>query len=210
MKLMNFVQTKLNKTQRQSLKDIALFMLATIIFHFLYWNTNMDSWLFGSFTNDVYDFFTNIAFNVSKWVMGWLFSTDFVTHSRTFFFYHLDVNGIKQFFESMSIVPDCSGVKQMMQVFIFMIFVPGKVWKRLIYWLCCCLIIIALNAIRIIGLTGVLIWHYGWFQLVHDWIGRPFMYVFIFMMWVLWIEKFGRRKTDNKSSQHTSAPPEED
>ena len=210
MKIRNFIASKLNKKQIQPFKDIALFVFATMIFHFLYWNTNMDNWLFGPFTYDVFEFFTDLVFKLSKWVMEWMFSTEFVTLDRSFWFYSLDINGVKQFFTSMTIVHDCSGVKQVMQVFIFLIFVPGKIWKRFVYWLCCSGVIIFLNVIRVVGLTGVLVCDQDKFRFVHDWVGRPFMYVFIFLMWVLWIERFARPKTDKKNSQQQSVLPKED
>ncbi|MDR1006630.1 MAG: exosortase/archaeosortase family protein [Bacteroidales bacterium] len=198
MKLTKAVFSKLNKKQKQSLGDILLFMLATVIFHILYWYSDMNFWLFGPFTYEVFDFFTNIAFNISRWVMS-LFDTDFLIHGRTFWFYYIDANGIERFFRSMTIVHDCSGIKQMMQVFIFMLLVRGNWWKRLVYWLCCCLVIIVLNVVRIVGLTVILIHYPNWFQPLHDWVGRPFMYVFIFLMWVVWTEFFARRSLTHKA-----------
>ncbi|MDR1847823.1 MAG: exosortase/archaeosortase family protein [Bacteroidales bacterium] len=210
MKFAEYIKRKYNVKQRQSLTDIALFIVATLIFHFLYWHTNMNAWLFGPFTGAIFDFFTNIAFQLSHWAMHILFSTNFVTHDRTFWFYTLDALNVKHFFVSMSVIHDCSGIKQMMQVFIFMLFVPGKAWKRLIYWLCCCVIIILLNVIRIVILTGVLVNDASMFRFIHDWVGRPFMYVFIFLMWVVWIECFARRKQNTQSTPQKFVPQEED
>jgi len=198
MKIISFINKKFNIKQRQSLKDILLFIVATLIFHVLYWNTDMNKWLFGPFTYNVFEFFTDIAFNASKWIMSWLFATNFTFSDHTLFFYHELSNGINDFFVSMTIIHDCSGIKQIMQVFIFMLFVPGKIWKKFVYWLCCSAVIIALNIIRIVLLTGVLVWHQSYFQPIHDWIGRPVMYIFIFFMWVLWIEKFARPENNNE------------
>ncbi|MDR1725268.1 MAG: exosortase/archaeosortase family protein [Bacteroidales bacterium] len=198
MKLKEFIDNHFSPKQQQLLKDISLFVLATLIFHFLYWHTDMNSWLFGCFTYNVFEFFTNIAFNVSKWIISWLFSTDFTFADKTLYFYNDAINGTKHFFASMTIIHDCSGIKQIMQVFIFMLFVSGKILKKFIYWLCCSVVILLLNIIRIVLLTGVLVWNPSYFQPIHDWIGRPFMYVFIFLMWVVWIECFAYPKKVEK------------
>jgi exosortase/archaeosortase family protein len=201
MKWKIFFKEGINKKQQQLLRDIALFIFATLIFHLLYWHTDMNSWLFGVWTKDIFNFFTDLAFNASKWLMSWMFSTDFITQDRVFYFYTLDSQGIQHFFSSIAIIPDCSAIKQMMQVFIFMIFVPGKIYKKVIYWVCCCVVIIIMNIVRIVGLTGVLLNFSATFKSVHDWIGRPFMYIFIFAMWVIWLEFFARPKVQPQQPQ---------
>ena len=64
---MNIKQTLQNiwaiEDNRNIIKDGLIFGIVTIIFHFLYWNTNMNSWLFGPFTTEIFDFFTRLAYN---------------------------------------------------------------------------------------------------------------------------------------------------
>ena len=50
-----------NEKNRMILKDAFLFGVSTLVFHFLYWHTNMNQWLFGPFTTEVFDFFTDIT-----------------------------------------------------------------------------------------------------------------------------------------------------
>jgi exosortase/archaeosortase family protein len=50
------------------------------------------------------------------------------------------------------------------------------------------------NIFRIIILSVVVMhWPQHW-DFIHLWIMRPFFYVVIFVMWVIWVEKFRYRK----------------
>ena len=52
-----------NPKNKRLVKDFLLFSAATVAFHFLYWNTDMNKWLFGPFTNSIFNLFTSIAYD---------------------------------------------------------------------------------------------------------------------------------------------------
>jgi len=177
--------------RNRPIKDLLLFVLVTILFHFLYWETKMNTWLFGAFTKDIFDFFTKIAFNGVVFLSSIFFDTDFEAIQSSLRFYNSSDNAI---ICTMKVVNSCSGIKQILQLFMIILVLPNKFWKRMIYFLCTSLIVIFFNIIRIFGLTGVLLYHPDKYQFIHDWIGRPFHYIIIFLIWLIWIEFFAYKK----------------
>jgi exosortase/archaeosortase family protein len=71
-----------------------------------------------------------------------------------------------------------------------MVLFPGP-WKKKLWYIPIGLIVIHLtNIFRIIALSVIVMeWPQYW-TFSHDWILRPFFYVVIFIMWVIWVEKF--------------------
>ena len=178
---------------RLIIKDGIIFGLVTIAFHFLYWNTNMNAWLFGPFTTEVFDFFTKLAYEGTKIMMDAFSSYQFTTEGLSFTFY--DSYGE---YAKMTIVHDCSAIKQCMQFLLVMLFCPNKWYKRLVYFLIGSVVILLCNIIRCYYLSEVL-GGLGDFDYAHDWIVRPLMYVIIFVLWYVWIEFFARKKKTSKS-----------
>ncbi|MDR0970757.1 MAG: exosortase/archaeosortase family protein [Bacteroidales bacterium] len=176
------------------LRDFLLFAIVTIAFHFLYWNTNMDSWLFGPYTSKVYNFFQQIAYKGTVIFSGLFIDTPFEATYPSIKFYSLDpISGDKNFIAIMNVVADCSGIKQLLQLFMIMLVVPNKFYKRMIYFLISSIAVLFFNIVRIFILTYVLLHHFSNYQFIHDWIGRPFHYVIIFLIWVIWMEFFARK-----------------
>lgn len=181
------------EANRNIIKDGLIFAGVTIVFHFLYWNTNMNSWLFGPFTVEVFDFFTNIAYQGTKILLENFSQYQFVSEGMQFKFY--DELGT---YAIITIIHDCSAIKQCMQFLLVMIFCPNKWWKRLIYFLIGSVVILLCNIVRCYLLSDVLA-SGGDFQYMHDWVARPLMYVIIFVLWFVWIEFFARKKKTTKS-----------
>jgi hypothetical protein len=50
------------------------------------------------------------------------------------------------------------------------------------------------NVLRIVGLSFAMIYWPAQWDFIHLWILRPFYYVVIFILWVVWVEKFGGMK----------------
>ena len=182
-------------------KDFLLFAVVTILFHFLYWETNMNLWLFGSWTKDIYDFFTLIALKGTALLSEFFFATDFEVASSCLRFFDSNNTTIC----TMEVVDSCSGIKQLLQLFMIMLIVPNKLWKRMVYFLCASIVVLFFNIVRIFGLTGVLLYHSDKYQFIHDWIGRPFHYVVVFLIWVIWIEFFAYTKKNPLSKNEKKA-----
>lgn len=180
--------------KERRLRDILLFCVATVAFHFLYWNTDMDKWLFGTATEAVFDWFTIVAYKGSGFLLSHLSNLPFDSSGMTFAFYTIDAAGGKICFATMEIVHDCSAIKQLMQFLLVMLLCSGRLWKRLVYWLCGSVVLLGANIVRIYFLTMLFASRPSSFQAFHDWIARPAMYVVIFLLWLLWVEKFAYRK----------------
>lgn len=175
-------------------KDFILFALVTILFHFIYWETKMNTWLFGVFTKDIYDYFTLIALKGTAFLSKLFYTENFQVVSSSLRFFNLSDNSTICI---MEVNNACSGIKQILQLLMIVLFLSGKLWKRVIYFLCSSIVVIIFNIIRIFGLTGVLLYYPNNYQFIHDWIGRPFHYVIIFLIWVVWIEFFAYQKRLN-------------
>ena len=186
------------EANRYIIKHFSVFCIVNIIFHFIYWNTNMNSWLFGPFTTEIFDFFTCLAYNGTHILLNAFSSHSFNAEGMNFNFY--DDLGT---YATITIIHDCSAIKQCMQFLLVMIFCPNKWYKKLLYFLIGSIIILLCNILRCYLLSEVLA-SGGDFQYVHDWIARPLMYVVIFALWFVWIEFFARKKkTKNESVQDT-------
>lgn len=173
------------------IKDFLLFAFVTILFHFLYWECKMNLWIFGPYTQEIYDFFTKIAFNGVVFLSRMFFDTDFeVIQSSLRFFNPNDNSTIC----TMEITNSCSGIKQIFQLLMIILILPNKLWKRIIYFLVSSLVVLIANIIRIFGLTGALLYYPDKYQPIHDWVGRPFYYIVIFLIWLIWIEFFAYPK----------------
>lgn len=180
---------------RLIIKDGLIFGLVTIAFHFLYWNTNMDAWLFGPFTTEVFDFFTKLAYTGTKFLMELFSSYQFVSLPEELSFLYYDESG---YYAKMIIIHDCSAIKQCMQFLLIMIFCPNKWYKRLLYFFIGSLVILLCNIVRCF-LLGEVLGGFGDFDYMHDWVARPMMYVVIFILWFVWIEFFARKKKPAKN-----------
>lgn len=164
------------------LVDVAIFSSIIIFFHFLWWDFGFKSFLynFGSFEK-MELFMARQVFLPSAWFDLHVLGYNIRTLNTTIYF--PDINGFIEVNES------CSGVKQFYQWTVLMILFPGP-WKKKLWYIPLGIVIIHLNNIlRIIFLSVILenwpdYWHFA-----HDWILRPFFYVIIFTLWVIWVEK---------------------
>lgn len=175
------------ESNKRIIKDVLLFFVATVAFHFIYWNTNMDSWMFGPFNKPLYDFFRNLAFHCAKPFCFWFIDKPTEIVDTTFYFYHIGNLGQKIYDLTMEINVDCSGVKQLLQFLLIMLLCRGLWYKRLLYFLGGSLVILFFNVVRIVFLTVLFVYQTYKFQNVHDWVARPAMYVIIFGLWYIWV-----------------------
>jgi exosortase/archaeosortase family protein len=77
-----------------------------------------------------------------------------------------------------------------------MILFPGSWKKKLWYIPLGILVLHIVNIFRIVILSVVVVnWPRNW-DFIHESIMRPFFYVVIFAMWVLWVERIRGEKKD--------------
>ena len=88
-----------------------------------------------------------------------------------------------------SIVWGCSGLKQMFIWTCLILTVSGgwkqKTWYIPIGWICCH----AFNCLRIFVLALLIEHHAEWFHLLHDNLFKYLFYLFLFILWVIFVEK---------------------
>lgn len=147
----------------------------------------MSAWIFGSFSPEIYEIFTRIAFRGTEIFSNLFIPYNFDSEANTLLFYKLSDTGKKVYITKMKVVQSCSGIKQIFQLLVIIAFAIGVWWKKIIYIISSIPIILFFNIIRISLLTVVLIYWEPQYKFIHDNIGRPFHYIIIFLIWAIWV-----------------------
>ena len=186
----------IKKHQLESLKDVALFIIITLVIHFAWrtWANQLHYMPIKEFMLSAQDWMANGVFGQSAWFVQHILGIELtlVQESNSMYFSNESY---------MYINRSCSGLKQIMQFVILMMVFPGP-WKRKLWFIPLGIFIVHLtNLFRIIGLSVVLETvpqHWGF---SHDYIFRPLFYVVIFFLWVWWVDKLSKRdSTENKKA----------
>ncbi len=169
----------------QAFVDVIIFVLITYIFHRLWWN--FYAWLESfDFIIGSADWLARQVYLSSLWfnrhILGLLITT---TEPNTMWF----SNG-----SYVAIDEGCSGLKQFYQILVLFLLFPGP-WKHKLWYIPFGFFVMFLtNILRIVILSLIALWIPQHWDFVHEWILRPFFYVVIFLLWVVWVEKFRRGK----------------
>jgi len=170
------------KYRLESLVDVAVFAIIIYAFHWLWWTGGLKGFLL-EYTgfHELELFMANQVFMPSAWFVKHVIGYELNTYETTLYFLpdkgYIEVNG------------SCSGLKQFYQWLFLMILFPGP-WKKKLWYIPLGMLVIHLeNIFRIIVLSVILIYWPDQWHFLHDWVLRPFFYVVIFLMWVLWVEK---------------------
>ncbi len=180
----------INNPKYQSLWYVFLFMFITYVFHKLWWLfskeiKSLDAILISA------NYLAHQVFVWSEWVNRVILNLTFTTTEPNTFLFP-QVNGY------IAVNESCSGLKQMYQLFFLFVLFPGP-WKQKLWYIPMTFFVMYLtNVFRIVVLSIILInwpeqWHFS-----HDWILRPFFYVIIFGLWVIWVEYFVTPKEQRK------------
>jgi exosortase/archaeosortase family protein len=174
------VNALIYKYQLQALKGVMIFSVITIGFHFLF--RAFAAEIMGTWPVPIISGFTvQLLFDNSLWFNQKILGMDITTLDTTMFFRDCGY---------ILINSSCSAVKQFMQWLVLMLLYPGP-WKHKLWFIPAGIFILHLtNIFRIVGLSVVLLNWPAYWDWSHDWVFRPFFYVVIFAMWVLWVEKF--------------------
>ncbi len=184
----------IKKNNLQSLKDVSLFIIITLIIHYSwrFWAIKLHFAPIHDFMNNLEYWMAGVVYRQSTWAIEHLLGI----HVTLFD----DIR--KMVFDNqgyMSINRSCSGMKQIMQFVILMLFFPGP-WKKKLWFLPMGALVVHLtNLFRITSLSIVLTTVPEQWKFSHDYILRPFFYVVIFLMWVWWVEKLsGKKDTEDQ------------
>lgn len=177
----------LRKNRLHPLKSVAVFMLITLAIHFCwrFWAYQLHYFPIREAMRSAGDFMAGVVFVQSAWFVEHVLNMKISTHSCTIQF--AANNG------TLTINSGCSGLKQFAQFALLMMLYPGP-WKHKLWYIPVGIAIVHLtNLFRITGLSIVLVeWPWHW-DFSHDYLFRPFFYVVIFLMWVIWEEKFRKK-----------------
>ncbi len=185
------------KHHLHALVDVAIFILITLIFHKLWWS--FYGWLssFGLITASA-DWLARNVYLISLWINTHILGMDvYTTEPNTMWF----ANGAY-----VSVDEGCSGLKQMYQVAVLFILFPGP-WKHKLWYIPSGFLVMFLtNVFRIVVLSYTALRAPEYWDFTHEWILRIFFYVVLFLLWVVWVEKFRRKNhkpafSGNKADQ---------
>lgn len=211
MKLNELVKNIWDNQENQKLiKNFLALSVAGVVFHFLYWNTDMNTWLFGPFSTQVFDFFTLIAFNGTSVLLEAFCDIPYYTEGTKFLFFRPHPQHGVEVYAAMSIIHDCSGIKQIMQFLLIIILCTGRWWKKIPYFIAGSIVLVLANIFRIYLLTDLYAQNPEQFQFYHDWVARPMMYVVIFLLWIVWVQFFSGKKPKNDNAQDKHLRPSSD
>jgi exosortase/archaeosortase family protein len=184
----------IDKHKLRPIVDVLIFMVIIVFFHFLWWDWGFKDLLLNYFSfAELEQFMAYQVFWPSAWIVEHIIGYDITTLNTTLYFPnngYIAVNG------------SCSGLKQFYQWIFLMVLFPGP-WKQKLWFIPLGLLVIHLtNIFRIVVLSVILMNWPDYWQASHDWLLRPFFYVVIFALWMLWEEKF-RFKKVKKSEPKT-------
>ena len=190
--------------KNRSTVNVGLFILLIISFHFLYlgWQA-LGYWPVGRLVYSLMVWSVDMVYSQSCWVLDRIFHVDITTLSGHRLIAAMNKDGG---WARVIIAPDCACLKQWMHWIFLMMLFPGP-WKHKLWYIPAGLVVIEwTNVVRI---CGILLMQMQWpnihirlmgsdintFHLAHDYVFKFFFYLVIFLMWVLWVEKFYDKKT---------------
>ncbi len=186
----------IEKHKLRPIADVLIFMVIIVFFHKLWWDWGLKELLLNYFAfAELEMFMAYQVFLPSAWIDEHLIGYEIYTSETTIYFPNhgaIIVNG------------SCSGLKQFYQWIFLMVLFPGP-WKQKLWYIPVGILVIHIvNILRIVILSVILVnwpdqWHFS-----HDWILRPFFYVVIFAMWVIWVEKFRNKSLQKKKEKRLS------
>lgn len=102
---------------------------------------------------------------------------------------------------AVNIVWGCTGVKQIYVFFLVMLFCKGNWRRRLVYFLLAVFILLLFNIIRISCVLVMLRYYSTSFEFLHDGLFKYLFYGIMFLLWMLWEERYSITKNDKTFKQ---------
>ncbi|MFZ4548065.1 MAG: archaeosortase/exosortase family protein [Bacteroidales bacterium] len=166
--------------------DVLIFVVITYGFHELWWSFNGQIAGSPAFTAAA-SWLAATIYDASAWLDVHVFGMDVLLYSPNVIHFNDNNTGI-------NVNESCSGFKQMWQVLILFLLFPGP-WKQKVWYIPMGLLSMFLfNIVRIVALSfAMLYWPQHW-DFIHLWVLRPVYYFIIFILWVIWVEKYGGMK----------------
>lgn len=93
---------------------------------------------------------------------------------------------------------DCLAIRHLLLFGVFVLFYFGKWMTKIWYILMGSVIILIINVIRATSLCIIQATHPDWFNIWHEKGGIVLMYIPILILWLIWIDKYGRYEAKQK------------
>ena len=186
-----------NDKRYQTYFDVGLFFVLIFSFHVIYtfWNEQLHYWPVKGCVDRLFVWASALLFDQSTWVLDHVFNVDFYTKGQSIAFLNCE-----NWYSHVSVAPECTSLKQWMHWLFLMLIFPGP-WKHKAWYIPLGLVIIEfINVVRVVGISLFLIHFPHSFEFAHDYIFKTMFYVFIFLMWVIWVECFLHGKGESKKS----------
>jgi exosortase/archaeosortase family protein len=177
----------LSQKKLQPFVHVFLFALITYTLHSLWWHFFWKHEAF-YFLHQWASVLAHWVYACSAFILDHVFILKHTAKDDTLFFY----NG------SISIIESCSGLKQFYQLFFLLLLFPGPLKHKLWFIPSGMFLIFLVNVFRIVSLSYILLWFPDHWDFAHLWILRPFYYVVIFVVWLIWVEKLTTKKANAK------------
>lgn len=175
----------------QTYFDVGLFFVLIFSFHFLYlfWNEVVGFWPVRGAVDRLFVWASALLFDQSTWTLEHIFNIDILTKDQTIVFMNHE-----NWLSHVTVAPECTSLKQWLHWLFLMLIFPGP-WKHKAWYIPLGLVVIEfINVVRVVGISLFLIRFPHGFEFAHDYIFKTMFYVFIFLMWVVWVECFLHRK----------------
>ena len=188
--------------KNRSTVDVGLFIILILSFHFLYlgWQA-LEYWPVKGAIDKLSLWSVNRVYRESCWVLQNLLRIDITTESNLRLIAALSKEGT---FVNVVIAPLCAILKQWLHWLFLMLIFPGP-WKHKAWYIPIGLVIIELT--NVVRICGILLMQMQWpgpntFHIAHDYVFKVFFYLVIFLMWVLWVEKFKNKSSKKQVEKH--------
>ncbi len=175
MKLNEFIQ----RHQLGFLRYVVYFVIILLGFHVIYSALIDKDTLMIPGLEGLYMYLRGLLFVHSAWVVENIIGYEFI---REGYLMRFEGGG------GLLVDESCSAVKWFAHFLVMMLLFPGP-WKHKLWFIPVGVLIThAVNIIRIAGLAVVFVNQYNAFDFYHDYVFRPFFYLVLFLMWVVWVE----------------------
>ena len=177
-----------NDPKNRNTVNVGLFIVLIFSFHVLYlaWQA-IGYWPIGKAINRLMLWSVDMAYRQACWLLDRVLHVDITTISSQRLIATLNVDGG---WARVAVAPECASLKQWLHWIFLMLIFPGP-WKHKAWYIPAGLVIIEwTNVIRICGVLLMQVPFPNSFHIAHDYIFKIFFYLVIFLMWMLWVEKF--------------------
>lgn len=174
--------------------DVGLFLVLIFSFHFIFllWQ-HFGYYPIGGAVAVLQDWSSAVLYRQADWCLSNIFGMDYyLDEVNQGFIGHDKAGGVV----AMAVAPVCSSLKQWCHWLFLMLIFPGP-WKHKAWYIPAGLVVIELtNVVRVCGIYLSMVYFPGSFEVAHNYVFKFFFYFVIFLMWVLWVEKFvhGKKK----------------